>query len=277
MSLHTVINGATSFLFVPGNRPERFQKAHESGTDIVIIDLEDAVATAEKAQARANVRTWLLNNPTLPTVVRINPRTTPAFEEDVQALAGLARAVMLPKAETPEDIAETVATLGDGILIVALIETAKGVLNAPQIAASPRVARLAFGNVDFAADVQIKSDDNQAQLFARSQLVLACAASQIAGPIDGVTTNILDESVTLHAAEYARSLGFTGKLCVHPRQVAPVRRAYLPTEDEIAWATAIVQRASDSNVATIDGQMIDRPVVLRAEQILAQAAHATLN
>ncbi|MGE8064968.1 HpcH/HpaI aldolase/citrate lyase family protein [Pseudomonas sp. NPDC089569] len=277
MSLQKIINGATTFLFVPGNRPERFEKAHQAGADIVIIDLEDAVAATEKQNARINVIDWLQSNPTQHTVVRLNPRNTPAFDQDVKELVGLVDAVMLPKTETPEDIVEVLTKLGGEVQVIALIETAKGVLNAERIALVPGVNRLAFGNVDFAADIRVKADDTQAQLFARSALVFASAAAQIAGPVDGVTTNVLDASVSLRDAEYARSLGFTGKLCVHPRQVPPVRLAYTPTADEIAWAEAVVQRAADSNVATVDGQMIDRPVVLRAEQILEQAWQSTRN
>jgi len=259
-----------SYLFVPGNRPERFDKALAAGADAVIVDLEDAVPPAEKDAARATVAAWLSAD--RPVVVRINGPDTEWFGQDL-ALArspGVA-AVMLPKAQRIEDI-RAIVTAGSGALVLALIETAGGFANAQKIASAPGVARLVFGSIDFQLDLGIRGEDEELLTF-RSQLVLVSRLAGIAAPVDGVSTAI-DDAAQLEAdAARARRFGFGAKLCIHPRQVATVNRAFSPTEEELAWARRVLDAAAKAGGAAVavDGKMVDRPVILRAETIVREA------
>ncbi|HEY4024235.1 MAG TPA: CoA ester lyase, partial [Pseudonocardiaceae bacterium] len=213
-----------SWLFVPGDRPERFDKALHSGADAVIVDLEDAVAPANKARARDAVADLL---DTQPVYVRVNGADTRWHTEDLAALshrAGLL-GVLLPKTTSAADVAATAAALGAHVQLVALIETAAGLRNADTIAAAERTTRLAFGSIDFALDIGADTDD-AALLYARSTLVLASRVAGLPGPVDGVTTDLDDSAATTRDAEHARGLGFAGKLCIHPRQVGPVNTAF---------------------------------------------------
>ncbi|MFK1434794.1 HpcH/HpaI aldolase/citrate lyase family protein [Pseudomonas aeruginosa] len=269
MSLRKKVCTATTFLFVPGNKPERFAKAIASGADVVILDLEDAVGVDEKDRAREHVIEWLKHHPDS-VVVRINPRVSREAQSDLRALRGLVSVVMVPKTESELDVRDTVDLLGRDASVIALIETARGVLQADRIATANGVIRLALGNVDLAADIGIDPDDRHALLPVRSRLSLVSAAAGLCAPVDGVTTVLTDAALTIADAKYARSMGFTGKLCIHPSQVAPTREAYLPSADEIKWARSIVALSVNDSVAKVNGEMIDRPVVSRAQHILAQ-------
>jgi citrate lyase subunit beta/citryl-CoA lyase len=247
---------ATTFLFVPGDRPDRFGKAVASGADVVILDLEDAVAPADKDTARAEVGAWLERNP---ATVRINAPGTPWFEADAALVAERGVPVVVPKAETPGVLAAFRA-------VVALVETARGVERAGELAAVPSVTRLAFGSVDLAAELGVAPEDPEPFAYARSRLVVASAAAGLAPPVDGVTTDLTDD-VRLEAdVRYARRMGFGGKLCVHPRQIAPVRAGFAPTEAERNWARQVL--AAGDSVSTVDGSMVDKPVLTRARRIL---------
>ncbi|WP_410632539.1 HpcH/HpaI aldolase/citrate lyase family protein [Amycolatopsis sp. cmx-4-83] len=250
---------ATTFLFVPGDRPDRFAKAVASGADVVIADLEDAVAPADKDTARAAVGEWLAGGGT--AMVRINAPGTPWFEADAALVAARGVPVMVPKAETP-------GVLAGFREVVALVETARGVEGAGELAAVPSVSRLAFGSVDLAAELGVDPDDPEPFAYARSRLVIASAAAGLAPPVDGVTTDLSDEERLSADVRYARRLGFGGKLCVHPRQIALVRAGFEPTEAERAWARRVVT-AGDS-VSTVDGKMVDKPVLTRARRILGE-------
>jgi citrate lyase subunit beta / citryl-CoA lyase len=260
---------ARTFLFVPGHRPDRFAKAAASGTDVVVLDLEDAVAPEQKPEAREHVRAWLEQGHD--ALVRINAAGTPWYEDDLAAVAGRAAAVMVPKAEDPARLAALARRLPTGTGIVPLIETATGITRAFELCTSAFVVRPAFGSVDLAAQLGVEHRSHQALLHARSALVLAAAAAGCGAPVDGVTT-ALGEPDTLRAdVEHAVSLGFTGKLCVHPRQVEAVNEGFSPSAGDIDWARGVVAAASDGSVTVHDGQMIDRPVVLRARALLARA------
>lgn len=261
------IRTARTFLFVPGNRPDRFPKAAAAGSDVVIVDLEDSVSPAEKDCARSHARQWLMDG--RPAVVRINGIGTPWHHNDLELLAQLpAVAVMLPKSERPEDITNALG----GRVVVALLETATGISSAAAVAALPDVHRLAFGSVDLAAQLGVDPADREALLFARTSVVLTSAAAGLAPPVDGVTTAVADAEATFADTRYARSLGMTAKLCIHPAQVPAVHRALAPTSDEIRWARAIVDMADPAGSATtVDGQMVDLPVLTRAKSILTTA------
>jgi citrate lyase subunit beta/citryl-CoA lyase len=251
-------------LFVPADRPERFAKAAASGADAVILDLEDAVAAEAKHRARAALRRDFTD---LPVLLRINAVGTAEHAADLAAACGLApAAVIVPKAELVSDLAATARALG-GLPLVALIETARGLAGARAIAALPDVARLAFGSVDFCADLGC-AHLPEVLLPARSELVLAARLAGQPAPIDGVTTQIDDPDAAAQDAARARDLGMGGKLCIHPRQIVPVLAAFAPSADEIDWARRIL--ASRDGAVRIDGEMIDEPVRQRARAILAR-------
>lgn len=251
-------------LFVPANRPERFEKAAAAAPDAVILDLEDAVAPDAKESARAALRTDFTR---LPILVRANAAGTPWHGEDLAAVARLRpAALLLPKAERPKTLDAVAAVLGADIPIIALIESALGLAQARALAAHPAVRRLAFGSVDFCADLGC-AHIRDALLTARSELVLASRLAGIAAPIDGVTTRIDDPSEATDDARYARDLGFSGKLAIHPRQIAPIRDGFRPSAEDIAWAERVL--ASGEGAAAVDGAMVDEPVRIRARAILA--------
>nr|WP_062334898.1 CoA ester lyase [Herbidospora sakaeratensis] len=243
-------------LFVPGDRPDRFAKAAAAGADTIILDLEDAVAPAAKPMARERVRAWLAGGGS--GLVRINARGTEWHADDVALVTEFGCGVMIPKAESAADVFGTAYPL---------IETAAGLLNAREICAAPGVVRPAFGSVDLAAQLGVSPDDRTALLQARSLLVLAARAAGVGAPLDGVTTDLTSDDRVRGDAEHAASLGFSGKLCVHPRQVGPVLAAFTPSEEDLAWAREVLA-ASTGGVGVVRGRMIDKPVVDRARRLL---------
>lgn len=260
------IEAAVTALFVPGDRPDRHPKAAASGADLVIIDLEDAVAPAAKETARtATIAS--LGSGGLRALVRINAAGSAWYADDLAALAALDDdhglvAVMVPKAEDPTSLAEVAAA---GRPVVALIESALGVTRAGDLAPVPGVARLAFGALDFAADVGSDVDAVTGQV-ARAQVVIASRAAGLPGPWESPSTDLRDLARIEETSRAARRLGFGGRLCVHPAQLIPVRAGFAPTEAEIAWARQIV--VAGEGVERIDDQMVDRPVLERARRIL---------
>lgn len=250
-------------LFVPANRPERFAKAAASGTDAVILDLEDAVAADTKDAARAALSADFTD---LPVLVRINAYGTPWHQQDVDAVAILPLVgVILPKSEDPATLAAVARAVPHPI--IALVETARGLAAARTIASIDGVARLAFGSVDFCADLAC-AHLREVLLPVRAELVLASRLAGIAAPLDGVTVQFDDPAISHDDARHARALGMTGKLCIHPRQVSEVRRAFAPTETEIDWARRVL--AADDGAVSVDGAMVDEPVRIRARAILAE-------
>lgn len=259
-----------SYLFVPANRTERFAKAFEAGADAVIVDLEDAVRPTAKAAARAALAAWL--SPGQPVLVRINSVDSDWFRDDVELCKAPGVAgIVLPKAERADDILFLAGRIEPSILILPLIETAVGFHKAYELAQARQVQRLLFGSIDFQLDMGINGDDEEL-LYFRSQLVLMSRLAGIHAPVDGVSVAI-DAPEQLRAETLrARRLGFGAKLCIHPKQVGPVNECFKPTADEIAWAKRILQAASHAEGAAVavDGKMVDRPVILRAEKILRE-------
>ena len=257
---------ASTLLFVPGDRPGRFAKAVASGADGVILDLEDAVAAPDKDAARAHIAQWLTGGPA--AVVRINAVDTPWFREDLMALRDSACTVMLPKASAA-GVAAVVEALGEQTRVLALVETATGVVQASSICALPQVIRLAFGSIDFSTELGVAADDREALLHARSTLVLASVAAGIAPPLDGVTTDVTSGEPARSDAAYASRLGFTGKLCIHPVQIAPVRSAFQPSPAQLSWARSVLESAA-RGASKVDGHMVDAPVLERARRLLGR-------
>ncbi|TWF59207.1 citrate lyase subunit beta/citryl-CoA lyase [Neorhizobium alkalisoli] len=257
-------------LFVPADRPERIAKAAASGADAVIIDLEDAVGAAGKALARTSLAEHLVRGG-VPLILRINGVGTAWHAEDVEAAAFLPLdAVMLPKAENEGDIGLMSQRLK--LPVIALVESAAGIHNALAIARS--AARLAFGSVDYAADLSM-GHTRQSLLTARSHLVLVSRLAGIPAPIDGVTTSLSDEDVILADSAHSVEMGFSGKLLIHPAQIKSARAAFAPDEKEVEWATRVLAFAQENAGAVkVDGEMIDAPVIMRARQIVNRSAKA---
>lgn len=259
-----------TLLFVPGDRPERFAKAATSGAHEIILDLEDAVAPGAKDMARRGVDQWLADGGR--AIVRINGMGTPWYEEDVAMLQRHpGAAVMLPKAESAS-VARTVAALPARRLI-ALLETVAGYMELNEVAGSPGVERIAFGSVDFSAESGI-ADEGEALASVRTAIVLASTHAGLHPPIDGVSLEFNDAARMTSDAMRSRQLGFGGKLCIHPRQVAAVNSAFMPSQAEREWAQRVLAafEASGGAATAMDGKMIDKPVVERARRIAAATA-----
>jgi len=264
-----------TYLFVPGSRPERFAKALASGADAVVLDLEDAVAPEHKAAAREAVACFAEGaEPAVRArlVVRINDEATAWFVDDLQRLGALPPvALMLPKAERVDTL-QRVQALCPGRPLLALVETARGVLAAEALAACPPVARLAFGTLDYALDLGL-SGDALGLDAAASRLALASRAADLPPPVAGVTPDIDDQAQLLADLARARAHGFGAKLCIHPKQVAPIHAALRPTAAELDWARRVLAAADAGDGALqLDGRMVDRPVVERARRLLERAA-----
>lgn len=253
-------------LFVPGNRPDRFAKAAASGADGIIIDLEDAVSPAAKGQARQAITAFEPSSG-IPVFIRINARNTPWHAEDLAAVVELPEVgIMLPKAESTRDIETVLNRIGMDHAIIVLIESAAGLGAARTIAALTGVTRLAFGSLDYCADTGC-APVRDALLAPRSEMVLASRLAGLEPPLDGISTDLERADVIKEEARYAAELGFGGKLCIHPAQIAPVMAGFMPSKEELAWAQRVL--AMDYNgAAAVEGRMIDAAELRRARGIL---------
>ena len=267
------IEKCVTALFSPATRPDRVAKALVGGADLVIADLEDAVAFADKEAARYQALDVLTddenfsNHPGI--VIRINEPLSNLGQADLEALESAPAgrlAVMAPKAQSPADIDAIVAVLGSDVPVIALIESAPGLLRSVEIARHPNVVRLALGTIDLSAQLGCEVDSLTAQ-YARAQLVIASAAAELPGPLDSPIANFRDHDIISDGARSARRLGLGGMLCIHPAQLSVVAAAFAPSSTDVEWAERVVQAADGATA--IDGHMIDRPVILRAEAILA--------
>jgi citrate lyase subunit beta/citryl-CoA lyase len=269
---------AISYLFVPGNRPERFSKAVEAGPDAIILDLEDAVHPDSKAAARAAIWAWQESTPRVSCerYIRLNSVSSTLFRQDLTWLNDMryperCDGIFLPKAECPEALTQVVERLlkwQPELKIIAIIETAKGLQQVESIAAIPGIARLAFGSLDFSLDINC-SQSPEAFLFARNRIVLASRTADLPSPIDGVTPAISDLAVVAKDSHYARSLGFGAKLCIHPSQLVTVQRAFLPDSRQLAWADRVMSAvATGSHAVQVDGEMVDLPLIEHAQRLL---------
>jgi citrate lyase subunit beta/citryl-CoA lyase len=263
-----------TYLFVPGDRPERFDRALGSGADVVILDLEDAVHPDRKAEARAGIAEWCHRTPVANkrTLVRINGAATPWFADDLAMLRVLhGVGAMVPKAEARAVLTDVLAALGEEPVLVPLIESALGLRAIDIIAETVGVQRLAFGTLDFALDLGL-SEDQQGLLMPASQIALASRCASLAAPIAGVTAPIHDHDALANDIAFARALGFAAKLCIHPHQISIVRAAFAPGAEELDWARRVVSAVAGSvGAAQVDGRMVDAPVLRRAQSIIERA------
>jgi citrate lyase subunit beta/citryl-CoA lyase len=275
------ITSARSFLFVPASRPDRFAKALETRADCIILDLEDAVPPEQKSSARAALADRLpgfTQAHLKRSLVRINPAGTEWHQDDLallrdwvkQGLAG----VMVPKAEAPAVLQAIGAALGSDARLLPLIESLAGLDARDLLARTPQVARLAFGHLDFQLDLGMRCGPEEAELAGvRFALVAASRRAQLAAPIDGVTTDTANTDRLRIDAQRARAFGFSGKLCIHPAQVALVNETFAPSAGEVEWARRVVSAAQSHQGAAfmLEGRMVDLPVIRLAERTLRQA------
>lgn len=281
-----------SWLYVPGDRPDRIDKAFGLGADAVIIDLEDAVRASEKDAARRNAVAAIDAHATRggPALfVRVNDIADPGTASEITELVrpGLA-GIRFPKCEDPGAVAAACATVATaeraahlpdgGVAVVCGIETARGLWNAHAIAtAAPRVMALGFGAADFARDLSLEPDaDGRETLYARSALVVASRVAGIRPPVESVQTDIADVDRLRRTTRAARALGFFGRSVIHPTQIDIVNEAFTPSDAEIARARAVVAAARGGVAAhgalrMVSGEFVDVAIVRRAEDTLRLA------
>lgn len=268
-----------TYLFVPATRTERIAKAFAAGAHAVIVDLEDAIDAADKAAARAQLDEFLAASEQ-PIWIRTNAVSTPWFEADralarkhAQRISG----VMLAKTESALDIDAVNGKSGDGLSIpvIALVESAAGMLALDRICAHPQVSRISFGSADLSRDLACEDAWDTLQ-YARAQVVLHSASCQLLSPIDGVTFALDNADIVQRDAALAARHGFGAKLCIHPSQLQPALQGFAPTAEQLQWATRIMAAGGlGSGAQRLQGQMVDRPVIERARQILQR--HASLH
>jgi citrate lyase subunit beta / citryl-CoA lyase len=265
---------ARSWLFVPATRPDRYAKAATSGADRVILDLEDAVAPHEKVDARRSLLRATIPRE-VPVYVRVNSALTPWFADDLAVARSLSiRGVLLPKADSAAHVEQAVAAIAPHHTIVPIIETAAGLWNVLEVAQSTRVERLIFGALDFTLDTGIHDRDGAFDSI-RTQVVVASRVAGVAPPVDLVTLAIDDEDLLRRHAARSRSFGFGGKLCIHPKQIPVTNDAFRPSDDEVTWARAVLAELAtrpEDAVFAYRGELVDRPVIERARQIVGTAS-----
>jgi citrate lyase subunit beta / citryl-CoA lyase len=267
---------ARSFLFVPANRTDRYAKALASGADMIVIDLEDAIARDAKDRARMLLdASWGDFDHEDRVVIRINGLDSLDIADDAALCASLGPAgVMVPKAESAEALEALHERLGE-IPLIPMIESAAGFCEVNAIARSNGTLRLAFGHIDFQADLGMVPSADQAELApARFGIVAASRAAGIPGPIDGISLEMSKSGEIIASTRRGIRFGFTGKLCIHPDQIKPVHAAFAPSSEDAAWARRVVEAAESSKggAVQVDGRMVDRAVILLAERVLALAS-----
>ncbi len=283
-----------TMMFVPGNNPGMMADAHIYGPDSIMLDLEDSVSMMEKDTARLLVYNALktIDYADTEMVVRINPLNTPYGKKDIEAVvkAGV-HVVRMPKTETADEVREVEAEIekvereigAEGrTRIMAAIESALGVVNAYDIAiSSPRMMGIALGAEDYCANLKTqRSKEGDELRLARETIVVAARAAGI-DALDTVFSNLNDMETFRREVEYIKTLGFDGKSIINPRQIEVVNEVFTPTEKDIEKAKAIVAAIKEaekkgSGVIALNGKMIDRPVVIRAERTITLAKAAGL-
>lgn len=258
---------ARSYLFVPADRPDRVSKALAAGAGAVIVDLEDAVSHERKEFARQSAVEWLSIEH--PVYLRVNGSDTRWFQADLELCRhpGVL-AVVLPKTQEAEEL-KILREVARGKPLLPMIESARGFANMNSLAAQPSVERLIFGTYDFRLDLGIEGDGEEL-LYFRSQFVLTSKLAGLQAPVDGVTAEFKDAARLRSDSVAARRLGFGGKLCIHPNQIAVVNECFGPSAEDIAWAERVMEasRSAADGATGLDGKMIDRPIMLKAEAIL---------
>ncbi|WP_255196725.1 HpcH/HpaI aldolase/citrate lyase family protein [Halorarius litoreus] len=274
-----------SLLFSPGDQPELMRKAPGAGADTIVFDLEDAVAPDAKDVGREAVHEVITDpefDPGCEVGVRVNPDPALAAADLDVVVDDDARldAVMLAKADSRASVETLVGLLDERgateVPVIALCESAAGVLHAEEIAAHPRVSAVAFGAEDLSADIgATRTEEGTEVLYAREHVVLAAAAADVAA-IDTVFTDFGDSAGLAADTEFALELGYDGKMCIHPAQVPIVNDAFTPEAERVAWARKVLEAAADAEsedvgVFEVDGEMVDAPLVAQAELVRERA------
>lgn len=255
-----------SYLFAPGHSEKLLGRVFDAGADAVMLDLEDAVPPHAKHQARAMVAEVLADRSAW---VRINAVGTQLAATDLEAIAGLAVGIRIPKVESAEDV-QWVRERAPDTPLVCAIETARGLIAAHQIAQADGVRHLSLGGVDLRRDLGA-TDGNLQTLYARSHLVVVSRAAGLYPPIDSVYASLDDERGLRAQTQFARSLGFFGKSAIHPRQLAVLHDVFTPSAEELEWAQTVLdafQAAGGEPVKLADGEFVDLPVADRARRLL---------
>lgn len=263
------------FLFVPATNPERIPKAFAAGADEVIVDWEDSVAPKEKAQARMNTAAYCADVSARRIWLRINSVSSSYFADDLLALTLLPniKGVILPKAERPADIASLYQNCEKPI--IAIIETAKGMLNLPQLAFSSGLHALSYGCLDLSAELGIRMGSPAADAFfnrLRSDLLLHSRLNNLNPPLETIFPDLNNDQGLRTFACFWHDMGFGGMMCIHPKQVAIVKLLLHPSAEMLDFAEKVVAEAerSGAGVFQIDGQMVDIPVIERAKRLLGR-------
>lgn len=266
-----------SWLFTPAHDERKSQKALASKANVIILDWEDSVPAAFKPQARQNTSSWLTEAINKPIVIRINAENSPFFSEDLEAVRGLPLfGVMVSKVSSPESLKAVAAANQHPI---PLVESAFALENLPYLLKSvPAIRWLAFGTLDYLADIGGNSNDNtDALIYPRSRLVNVARANGLEGAIDGVFPDLNDMEKFMRDACKAKSYGFKGKLIIHPKQIEPTAMAFRPTDAELEWAQKIIAASENASrggkgAFSFEGRLVDAPVIHAAERLLADHA-----
>lgn len=271
-----------SLLYTPADRPERYTKAWREGlADAVCADLEDAVAPAGKDKARQMLVQALRDTPKAKALraVRVNPSGSPHHEADVaNALAAGCDLLVVPKCEDAEALARLAARVEREATgptrVVAILETARGIVNAREICEAGGIAAVCFGAEDLAADAGLRRTAENTEVLAARQWVALCAAAAGIVAIDMITADLQDLARVEREAREARAWGYRGKMLVHPGQVAGVHAAFAPSADEVAWARKVLAAVDAAHVGSggvvlVDGRMVDVPVIEQARRVVA--------
>ncbi|MGW7198761.1 HpcH/HpaI aldolase/citrate lyase family protein [Streptomyces chryseus] len=267
---------ALTWLYVPGDRPETVAKALRSGADVVIVDLEDAVAPDRKEYARSATAELLAEPPPTPVHVRVNALTGPFADDDLRALAGLPglAAVRLPKVSGPGEVRQAAHRMPD-VPLYALLESALAVEHAYAIAgAHPALRGVALGEADLRADLGVRDDAGLA--WPRSRVVVAARAAGLDPPVQSVHPDVRDLEGLARSCARGRALGFLGRTALHPRQLPVIERAFLPAPREVEEAEEVVKAAAARGgaLALPDGRFVDAAVVAAAQRTLALASRS---
>jgi citrate lyase subunit beta/citryl-CoA lyase len=272
-----------SVLFTPGDKPDKLRAAPDSGADVVVFDLEDGVAPAAKDRARTVVNDVLCDiDPDCEVCVRVNPTGIAADDDLGAVLSGDPRldSVMLPKVSDADDVETLVRLLAEhdaDLPVLALVESAAGVLHAEAIATADATDALLFGAEDYAADVgATRTAEGTEVVYARQRVVAAASAAGI-DAIDTLYTDFEDAKGLRQDTERGIEMGYDGKMTIHPQQVTVVNDAFTPSDERLAWAERVLDARADADgqgVVAVDGEMIDAPLVAQAERIVARAEEA---
>lgn len=253
-----------SALYVPGDRPDRFDKAAASGADIVILDLEDAVADRSKGEALDNIVSWLASPPRTAVQVRVNPGA--AHEIRAIRATGAAVGLRIPKVDDALKL-DAIGYLADGLPLTALIESARGLEAAASIAAHSAVHEIALGESDLASD--LGSTAELVRDHMRMRLLIAARSAGLDPPMLSAYPAIQDLEGLRADTERGRALGLHGRVAVHPKQIPVIKEVFAPSDEDRAWARAVIKALRQGGVATLpDGQMVDPAMLGRARSLL---------